>query len=207
MYKGIRNYENINKAVYTGAGQYDIPQLKPTHCDTDEWIGFNYAKGCRSPKDKGIHFFLDDYQFIRLWNRIDDYMSVFERFKCVMTPDFSTYIDYPMALQIYNHYRKHWIGAYLQDNGIDVLPTISWSTPDSFKWCFDGEPVGGCVAVSSVGTQGNKKSMELFLNGYNEMLDRLHPEKIFFYGIVPGQCNGNIVKIPQYSDRYARRDI
>lgn len=207
MYKSIRNYENINKAVYEGVGQYDIPQLKPTHCNITEWVGFNYAKGCKNPDNKGIHFFLDDYQFIRLWNRIDDYMSVFERFECVMTPDFSTYTDYPKALQIYNHYRKHWIGAYLQDYGIDVIPTISWSTPESFEWCFDGEPVGGCVAVSSVGTQGNKRCMDLFKEGYIEMLNRLQPDKIIFYGKIPEWCTGNIVKISQFSDRYVERMV
>lgn len=204
MYKIIRNYENINKRRYEGCGKYDIPILKLTHSDIADWIGFNYAKSCKHPSEKGIHFFLDDYQFVRVWNRIDDYISVFERFGCVMTPDFSTYTDYPKALQIYNHYRKHWIGAYLQDHDISVIPTISWSTPDSFEWCFDGEPIGGCVAVSSVGTQGNKECKEYFKVGYNEMINRLQPDRIIFYGIVPEWCEGNIVKISQFSDRYTK---
>lgn len=205
MYKTIRNYENINKAVYDGAGQFDIPQIKPTQCDIKEWVGFNYAKSCKDPEGKGIHFFLDDYQFVRVWNRIDDYMSVFERFGCVMTPDFSTYTDYPKALQIYNHYRKHWIGAYLQNSGIEVIPTISWSDPKSFEWCFDGEPVGSSVAVSSVGCLHSKTKKALFLAGYTEMMQRLRPEKIIFYGTVPEECNGNIVSIGTFQDKFTRR--
>jgi hypothetical protein len=122
-----------------------------------------------------------------------------------MTPDFSTYTDYPMALQIYNHYRKHWIGAHMQACGINVIPTISWSNQSSYEWCFDGEPIGGTVAVSSVGTQGNKICMELFQQGYEEMISRLQPEKIIFYGKVPEWCSdGNIVRIPQFSDRYGK---
>ena len=202
MYKIIRNYENVNKALYEGIGKFDIPQLKPTHCDIIEWVGFNCAKNCKDPEGKGIHFFLDDYQFVRVWNRIDDYMSVFERFGCVMTPDFSTYTDYPKALQIYNHYRKHWIGAYLQDSGIEVIPSISWSDLGSFEWCFDGEPVGGCVAVSSVGCLHSKAKKELFLEGYAEMVRRLKPDKIIFYGRVPDGCEGNIVSIGTFQDKF-----
>lgn len=206
MYKTRRNYENINKAVYNGIGQFGIPQLKPTHCDITEWVGFNYAMSCKDPEGKGIHFFLDDYQFVRVWNRIDDYMSVFERFGCVMTPDFSTYTDYPKALQIYNHYRKHWIGAYLQDSGIDVIPTISWSDRESFEWCFDGEPVGGSVAVSSVGCLHSKAKRELFLDGYAEMMRRLRPDKVFFYGRVPDECEGNIVRIGTFQEKFEEVD-
>ena len=36
-----------------------------------------------------------------------------------------------------------------------MIPSISWSDEHSFDWCFDGDPVRGTVAVSSVGTQMN----------------------------------------------------
>lgn len=127
---------------------------------------------------------------------------MFRQFTHVMSPDFSTYTDFPKAIQIYNHYRKHWVGAYLQENGVNVIPTISWSTPDSFEWCFDGEPVGGVVAVSSVGAANSKAKKELFLAGYNEMLARLQPEVILFMGKVPEECTGNIVQIKAFTDRF-----
>ena len=119
-----------------------------------------------------------------------------------MSPDFSTYTDFPKAIQIYNHYRKHWVGAYLQMYGIDVIPTISWSDKNSFEWCFDGEPVGGTVAVSSVGCMNSKKRKDLFLDGYREMIDRLHPETIIFYGQIPEECTGNIVQIKAFQEKY-----
>lgn len=120
----------------------------------------------------------------------------------VMSPDFSTYTDFPKAIQIYNHYRKHWVGAYLQEAGIKVIPTISWSTPDSFEWCFGGEPTGGTVAVSSVGCMNGKESKALFFEGYGEMVNRLHPETIIFYGTIPDECKGNIVKIKAFTDKF-----
>ena len=201
-YRNIRNYENLNKRIFKGVGQYDIPQIRPTHFESCEFIGFNYASSAKKREEKGIHFFLDDYQFERLWKTPDRYLSMLYDFRYVMTPDFSTYTDFPKIIQIYNHYRKHWIGAYLQENGIDVIPTISWSTPDSYEWCFDGEPVGGAVAVSSVGTQKSKKTKELFILGYKEMVKRLQPETIIFYGNVPEECTENIVRIKAFQEKF-----
>lgn len=202
VYRQGRNYENLNRGIFDGTGIYDIPRLFPEYCTAPTFIGFNYAKSCKVPFDKGLHFFIDDYQFIRVWSNPDTYLEMLRDFKCVCTPDFSTYTDFPKAVQIYNHYRKHWLGAYWQHSGITVIPTISWSDKASFDWCFDGEPEGGTVAVSSVGTQLNKDSRKLFIDGYNEMLVRLQPSLIYFYGLVPDECRGNIVRLAAYQEKF-----
>ena len=204
MYRTERNYENLNKGIFPGAGRFDIPILRPELTTAENWISFNYAKGCEEPSEHGVHFFVDDYQFNRIWAHPDNYLGMMARFDTVCTPDFSTYTDFPRIIQIYNHYRKHWIGAYLQEYGCRVIPTISWSTLDSYDWCFDGEPEGGTVAVSSVGCMNSKKKKELFLSGYNAMIERLHPESIVFYGKVPEECKGNIVRIKAFHDRFSK---
>lgn len=204
-YRQRFHYENLNKAIFDGVGQFGIPQLLPEHIDVDEFIGFNYAKSCKNPRDKGIHFFIDDYQFARLWSRPVAYMNLLRGFRCVCTPDFSLYVDFPKAIQIYNHYRKHWLGAYWQMHGMTVIPTISWGEERSYEWCFDGEPEGGDIAVSSVGTQANAESRRLFMLGYNEMLRRLQPSQIYFYGSIPDECKGNVVHLAAYQDKFAAR--
>ena len=112
MYKTQRNYENLNKALFDGTGKYGIPVIQAADYKADNWIGFNYAKGCEEPEIHGVHFFLDDYQFIRVWSSPDVYVNMLRKFQAVCTPDFSLYTDFPRAIQIYNHYRKHWLGAY-----------------------------------------------------------------------------------------------
>lgn len=148
---------------------------------------------------------MDDYQFLRLWTHPDKYIPMLSKFEYVMSPDFSTYTDFPKALQIYNHFRKHWLGAYMQMYGIDVIPTISWSDRESFEWCFDGEPVGSVVAVSSVGVMNSKERKALFMDGYNEMMKRLEPKTVLFYGQVPEECTGNIVKIKSFGEELTER--
>lgn len=119
MYRDQRNYENLNRAKFIGAGAFDIPRiLAEVPATPQSWIGFNYAKSCKDPANKAVHFFVDDYQFNRLWTNPDAYLDMLRRFKAVCTPDFSTYTDFPKAVQIWNHYRKHWLGAYWQrDHG------------------------------------------------------------------------------------------
>jgi hypothetical protein len=202
-YRTSRSYDNLERRIFDGVGEYVIPEISPvTYEGGCDWIGFNYAKSCKNPSEKGFHFFLDDYQFCRLWSNIDRYIPMLQRFRYVMSPDFSTYTDFPKVMQIYNHYRKHWCAAYMQEAGIQVIPTISWSTLDSFDWCFDGEPEGGTVAVSSVGCMNSKEKKALFLAGYEEMVRRLQPETIIFYGSVPEECMGNIVRIRAFTDKF-----
>lgn len=127
------------------------------------------------------------------------------KFHSVCAPDFSTYTDMPVAMQIYNHYRKHWVAAYWQLHGLMVYPTVSWSTPDSYAWCFDGEPVGGIVAVSSVGTQADDESKRLFLQGYEEMMKRLSPSWVIFYGKVPQECDWNVIRVKPHGEEIRER--
>lgn len=207
MYRTQRNYENVQRMLFNGIGEYDIPQIESIQFNNAEFIGFNYARNAKEPENKAVHFFLDDYQFTRVWTEPDRYIPMLQRFKYVLTPDFSLYTDFPKPLQIYNHYRKHWIGAYWQMYGINVIPTICWSDQKSFEWCFDGEPTQSVVAVSSVGTQNNKEKKRCFLDGYHEMVERLQPTQIIFYGRVPDECKENIIHIKQFSEKWHEAEV
>ena len=191
MYKP--DNENLKKWNFFGNNKWNIPTLKgiDKFDEKVQFIGFNYAKTCEKQQktDFGVHFFLDDYQFNRLWNRPDKYIQLLLKFKYVLSPDFSMYTDYPKAMQMWKHYQKHWLGAYMELFGIKVIPTIGWSDKDSFKWCFDGEPKNSIVAVSSIGTQRNIKSKRAFLDGYSKMLEVLKPTKILFWGNIPNEID------------------
>lgn len=193
------NFENLDKAVFSGVGQFDIPSIPPFNLPGDisetEFIPYNYARTCEAPENVGVHFFVDDYQFARLWNKPDIYIEKLRRFKYVLSPDFSTYTDMPMAMQIYNHYRKHWLACYWAKRGISVIPTISWSTSDSFEWCFDGEPRGSVVAISNVGCMRDSISRELFFIGFEEMKRVLQPSSILCYG---AELDGTVNIKPHY---------
>ena len=169
-----------------------------------EWIPFHYSLTAKRRSGRGVHFFEDDYQFRRCWTDPDRYGELMRKFDCVLSPDFSLYTDSPVALQIYNHYRKHWLAAFWQTRGVHVIPTICWSTPGRLRWCFDGEPRNSVVAVSSVGTQKHIQTRKSFITGYYEMLEQLHPTAILFFGNVPTECTGNILQVKPWYDKFVK---
>ena len=203
MYKP--DNENIKRWNFFSKNKWNIPTLKgiDKFDEKVQFIGFNYAKTCEKQHktDFGVHFFLDDYQFNRLWNRPDKYIPLLSKFKYVLSPDFSMYTDYPKAMQMWKHYQKHWLGAYMELFGIKVIPTVGWSDKESFKWCFDGDPKNSIVAVSSIGTQKDKESKQLFLEGYNKMLEVLKPTKILFWGNIPNEIDkSNVIHMGYIMD-------
>lgn len=206
-YRSMRKYENLQKVIFEGVGEYDIPALRPVRdCHIENWIGFNFAKGCEDPRLHGVHFFLDDYQFERIWKDPERYTDMLLKFGAVMTPDFSPYADFPRAVQIYNHYRKHWMGAYWQRAGMLVIPTITWSDPSTLEWCFDGEPRESIVAMSSVGMFRTEEYKRWLLTGYEEMMRRLRPTQIIWRGMVPEEFDDTdrkrLVILPAFTEKW-----
>lgn len=182
----VENILNLGRACYEGVGAYDIPQLEPISAEEigeiTEWIGFNYVLSDDNPAGKAVHFFVDDYQFERIWNNPEKYVEKLSEYACVLTPDFSPYADMPMATQIFNHYRKHWVGKYLQERGVKIVPTIRASRDErSLKWYLDGEPKGGVVCISSMWAKDGE-ARDYFLREFGLMKEKLKPTKIFVYG-------------------------
>ena len=160
-------------------GKYQIPHIEKENFIPDELIGFNYML-TNENKHVGVHCFVDDYQFERLWNSPDRYLDKLQEYDCVLTPDFSLYTEMPIAMKMWNVFRSRLIGQWLQDNGCIVIPTISWCEEETFEFCFDGLEKGGTVAVSTIGVK--KNTMGIWIKGMDEMIKRLKPKTILVYG-------------------------
>lgn len=173
---------NLGKAQYEGNGKYDIPEILPVYTlpPIREWIGFHYVPTDKDPEGKAVHFFENDYLFERLWNHPDDYLERLRKYVCVASPDFSPYGDMPLALQIYNHYRKHWVARWLQDHGVTVIPTIRGNTdPRCAEYFLDGEPRNSIVIMSAMWSSIYPEEAR---KEYQMMKDTLQPSKVFIYG-------------------------
>ena len=179
-----KTYNAVNLNEYDEertAGKYQIPTLVACNFVPDKLIGFNYVKTAKE-FDCGVHFFLDDYQFERIWNSPHEIIPRLAKFDCVFTPDFSLYLDMPVAMKIWNTYRARLIGQMMQDAGYNVIPTVSWADEASFEYCFDGIPQHGSIAVSTVGVMRSAEARELYAKGLTEALKRLKPNTVICYG-------------------------
>lgn len=162
-------------------GAYEMPVIENNGYIPDELIGFNYAKTSTN-KTAGIHFYLDDYQFERIWNDPKAYVDILNEYACVLSPDFSLYLDMPLPMKIWNIFRGRAIGHYLQSEGIKVIPTISWAEPKTFDFAFEGIPKGSIVSISTIGVKQDENAMKIWKDGMDEMIRRISPSVILVYG-------------------------
>lgn len=160
-----------------------MPPLLPVDAKPDALLPFNYAKTAKEgDKGKFLHFFIDDYQFERLWNRPQAYLELVKSFAGALTPDFSLYMDMPLPVQQWNEYRRRALGNYWQRNGVEVIPTLSWSDERSYGFCFGGLPRHSTCAVSTVGVKGDAAAMDIWGAGMEEAMRTLEPETVLLYG-------------------------
>lgn len=157
-------------------------------------IGFRDILTNHDTAETGVHFFLDDYKFERFWARPEKYLKVLSTYPLVFSPDFSLYTDYPEPIQRRNLYRNQLLGAWLQAQGVCVIPTATWAGGTTYDWCFDGIEPGGSVAVSTVGLIIGKGSKALLLEGIGQLIERKAPAELLIYGRVPADLETELAK-------------
>ena len=175
-------------------GFYQMPTLERIDYVPDDLVGFNYVLNS-DRYESGVHFYIDDYQFERIWNNPQQYVEKLRQYVCVATPDFSPYGDMPLATQIFNIYRKAWVGAFLQSQGITVIPTVRASTdPRSMEFYLDGIPKNSIVLISNMWTKDKEARKYFIEHEYKNMIDKLHPSKVLVYGKYMDELKDNDVE-------------
>jgi hypothetical protein len=138
-------WDRLNmSSIYPSSNKYGIPDLKaPTIQELPEpptcLIPYNIrVRSQLGYADAAMHFFIDDYRFELAWSHPEQAFQRISKAWLALTPDFSLYVDYPMAAQLWNTYRNRWCGAFWQSRGLVVIPSISWSDESSYEFCCGG---------------------------------------------------------------------
>ena len=139
-----------------------------------------------------VCFYLDDYKFdgVRgIWQKSADALKILSHFAGVVTPDFSTYQDFPEPIKLYNTYRMRAFGYWLGKNGISVVNNVRWGTPETWRYCFDGIPQNSVVAFGTGGgSPGKLIDRKRFEEGLEELVRTLLPHTILVYGSANYPC-------------------
>ena len=199
-----RTSQTLLRNQFPGKGKLKIPiipkfQEKPGDFDDLLLIGFDKTHlEDQNHLDRMVHFFLYDYRFERVWKNSDNDIEKLSRYRAVLSPDFSMYLEMAPVMQLYNVFRNRWCGAYWASKGLRVIPTVNWGDESSFDFCFEGIEKGSVVAVSTYMASEHDNhcdQKEWFLAGYNEMLRRIEPEKIICYNTPFPEMQGNIIDV------------
>lgn len=187
---------------FATTGKWGIPLVKKQELTTQNIMlvacSDTRANDNEVNKKKGVHFFVDDYRFSGIYDNPERTLERYSQYAFLLTPDFSTYSDMDLWRQLESVAKNRWVGAYWQSKGRIVIPTVSWSTPRSFEFCFDGVEQHATVAVSTLGC---KKAKIDFMRGYEVMLEKLRPEAIICFGDPFSEMQGNLLVVDYCESR------
>lgn len=199
--KSKRNDPLFLRNAYTSCGKWGIPMIRKQNINLDHLrlIAYSSIRINDTPENRnsGVHFFMDDFRFNTLYTYPKKHLERLLQYAFLLTPDYSAYADMPPWRQLESICHSRWCGAFWQSQGATVIPTLTWSTPSSFEYCFDGVEKNSIIAI---GTIGCKRNRFRFMQGYNEMLERLSPSAIICYGSPFPEMEGPIIPIPYEKD-------
>ncbi|MCR4717008.1 MAG: DUF4417 domain-containing protein [Lachnospiraceae bacterium] len=137
--------------------------------------------------DAYVHFYIDDQKFdgrkSSIWSYPDKALEILRHYSGIISPDFSTFSDFPDALKRYNTYRSRAFGYWISSEGIPVINNVRWGTEETWDYCFDGIPYNSMVAIGTVASKLRLlKYRPTFKAGLNELVRVLHPHTIIVYG-------------------------
>lgn len=92
----------------------------------------------------------------------------------------------PKAQQLFQVYKQRLLTALMQDEGINVIPNLTWSDIESLDWILEGFPQNSVIALSTNGCL-NKKAKYDFLECYKKAISIINPIQIIIIGKVPDE--------------------
>jgi len=137
--------------------------------------------------DSFVCFYIDDQKFDgprnSIWTYPERALNVLKHFRGIITPDFSTYQDFPYPIKINNTFRMRAFGYWAGVQGMEVINNVRWGTVETFHYCFDGIEKNSIVAIGTVGGSPRRiADRHRFEAGLNEMVNVLSPRTILVYG-------------------------
>lgn len=173
-----------SSARFTGINQ--MPKVAPySGAIPQELVSFNRARSKKkfvSAPDTAIHFYEFDRFFNCVWQNPQRYLPMLRKYGYVLSPDYSMYINMPLPEVVWNSYRNKLLAYYLQQQGLNVIPNVSWSRENTLAICLDGWPKDSIIAINSTGIGKDSFSKYVFKKGYEKVLETLCPKKIIRYG-------------------------
>lgn len=151
---GVIQMSAPEETVFEGIGPWQIPKLDedmlmrfeelPANLDSwagsatkdwpddDQWWLYNWGidstSGMKDISKVVLSFYAFDHYFDNWWYYPERYVPkvLNSRIKYAITPNWSMPTELPLVESLWNLYRARWIGRYLQEAGVKIIPDIIW---------------------------------------------------------------------------------
>ena len=157
------------------------PEIVRSTSVPDALIPFDKAARCKQ-NGAWVHFYIEDYQFERVWKKPSSYVNILSKYRGVIAPDFSVYYDMPKPMKLWNMYRNRFLANYMQSVGIDVIPNIQILEPELWEYSIEGIEPRGTIAVNCTGTKRRYFARQMLKRQMEYVIERLQPQTIICYG-------------------------
>jgi hypothetical protein len=186
-----------NLAAWAGsATKYDPVTDLPSE---DQWWLYNFGidstSGMRDISQMIMSFYAFDEYWECWWDFPERYTTkmINSGVTMAVTPNFSTWTDFPRIQSFWNTYRGRWLGRYFQEAGIKIIPNFEWPWGD--KWFLENCVLGtlnkgATFPLISLQMQTKQEEDEEVLDNmaeeYHTLIDRVQPEEILLYASQKG---------------------
>lgn len=160
---------------------WDMPKLASVEAHPKALVPFSAALSAGwEDYDCFVHFYEDDFRFERLWNEPRKYLPKLSKFDGLIMPDFSTCIDFPKPLKLWNGYRNQLLGAWFQREGLTVLPNARCQP--GCDWLIEGLPKHSVIAICGRALTKDVAERRRFQRDVITTVNSLEPTAIVYYG-------------------------
>ena len=195
-------YRMMGDYLYPTDNEYQIPTLladnQPVHVELPlaPW-------GAEGRYKKGIttyHFYVDDYRFEQLFK--NPILLLQSGCRAVVEPNVSIHDQTPVAIALYQIYRKRYLARYLQECGLQVWADLNVS-PHLERWNALGIPQG-YNAFFTRGVSGWQPTLDRHLEMARRISECDHPNLVVYGGgkdIADWCMAKQVVHISEYMNR------
>lgn len=183
----------FNYGVPRSNKPFGIPEIIKQDIDPNQvtkLVSAGHLSGHLSPtdnlKEMWLHFYTDDHRFVRYWTHPWEGLKKVQQFAGAITPDFSTYPEWPLAINIWSVYRANWVSRFWQEHGVKVLPQANWNKGTDFEldWALAGIPEG-CPFCFKMFVLDSQEANDRQNRGVREAIRRINPPWILCYSAKP----------------------
>jgi hypothetical protein len=178
--------QEFPKPIQTWGGKGDTPD------DGESYYFYNFGSTPTQglPYSRAImSYFTADRHIETFWNnppyRVGQKL-VSGIIACVV-PDCSIWEEDPRILQMYNVYRAQWLGRFMQDAGVQIVPRFEYFLPEVRDFALIGVPKDSPTLATQLHTSITDETIPRIKDSLLKGLDIVRPGQLLVYASEKGE--------------------